>query len=213
YERQQEIERRAKLENRQLSSQELKTHERLTLAQRRIYEEALGISSTASEGLQGTASLSSSGVAGRGEFPSNIQAVPSLPTTTPKAPFGALSSGTSIKDLAFGNRAIASSSVIPPSSTAQPLFSQRVSKKIRDTGTLDLFGNYAETLPAAAKVSKPALKAEVQKDVPEISENKSALDELWELAQETVTQEPNPTGTIRKGATFEDGKEIPFFEA
>lgn len=52
-----------------------------------------------------------------------------------------------------------------------------------DSGTLDLFADYAATLPAAAKVSKPALKREVAKDVPTLADDEAALAELFALAK------------------------------
>jgi RNA polymerase sigma factor (sigma-70 family) len=116
YERQQEIARRAKAENRELSAQELRTVERLDLAQQRIYQAGLppGISSTASEGLQPLAAATSASVAGRGlAEPSNSQGVPSRLTTSAKAPSGASGAGSSRNVLALGKSAVASSSVIP----------------------------------------------------------------------------------------------------
>jgi len=193
YKRHQEIQRAAQVENRALNSQELRTIERLNMAQQRIYAAAFGnisgeISSTASEGLQGKAptDLISSGVIGRGESPSKAQAVPSLSTTIPKP------AGASMKDLASGKAAIASSSVIPPSLTPTGGVRHQevlLAQKLKDTGTLDLFGDYVGALPAAAKASKPALKREVEKDVPSLAESGAALSNLFELAQPGKTYE------------------------
>jgi hypothetical protein len=45
-------------------------------------------------------------------------------------------------------------------------------------------------LPAAAKASKPALKSEVAKDVPEIADNAAALDDLFALTQARLGEYP-----------------------
>jgi len=267
YERQQAIERGAQAQNRALNAQELRLHDRLTLAQRRIYDAATSdISSTASEGLQAKAprALSSLSRIGRGGPPSAIQAEPSPPITTPQAPIGAPLSGTSMKPLAFGKRATASSSVIPLGYTPEEgrramdiLRSQPISadgekifkaavrmpngeiftgnnhwdayesmspwpEDVYDTGEdgfitdrgrfltrdeaykaarvqlsedigpnlstflaaqqLDLFDNYAGTLPAKAKVSKPVLEETVKKEVPALAENEQAINDLSALA-------------------------------
>lgn len=59
---------------------------------------------------------------------------------------------------------------------------------------IDLFGQYAKTLPAATRASKPALKAEVAKDVPALSDNEAALSELFDLANKP----PKATPTVQQ---------------
>jgi RNA polymerase sigma factor (sigma-70 family) len=59
----------------------------------------------------------------------------------------------------------------------------RAQRTVDDSSTLDLFADYAATLPAAAKVSKPALKREVAKDIPPLADDEVALEELFRLAQ------------------------------
>lgn len=303
YERQQEIARRAKTANRPLNAQELRTVERLTLAQRRIYDSAFGnieagISSTASEGLQGRApsDLISSGVTGRGITPSvsKDQAVPSLSTTIAKGP---LAPSASKKEVAPGNLAAASSSVIPRAYTqgeqmrameilrSQPisspddgeriqwaavrlpdgsiyhalahyaavedalsektppevrgyedgfltsrgsflsreqaatLFFGRPSKFSLDSADLNwedralgsqqfqLFDDFASTLPAKAKVSKPVLRETVKKELPQLSDQEQALEDLFALANhESVSigqSDGRNLGTTREGAATE----------
>lgn len=48
---------------------------------------------------------------------------------------------------------------------------------------LNLFDDYAATLPAPAKVSKAALAERVGKEVPKIPDSKQAIDDLMSLAQ------------------------------
>ncbi len=51
----------------------------------------------------------------------------------------------------------------------------------------DLFNDYAASLPAKAKVSKPVLKETVDKEVPQLSEHEQALDDLMKLVNhETI---------------------------
>ena len=70
-------------------------------------------------------------------------------------------------------------------------------------GFFDLLGvepaakAYVEKLPAASKKSKPALKKEVAKDLPEIADNPAALGDLFAIAQQQSENSPliKPTDT------------------
>jgi RNA polymerase sigma factor (sigma-70 family) len=67
---------------------------------------------------------------------------------------------------------------------------------LRSQQTLDLFNDYAANLPARSVASKPALKEQVKKDVPALSDNEAALGDLFDLARKKLT---NQVPTLRRG--------------
>lgn len=90
----------------------------------------------------------------------------------------------------------------------------------QDTATLDLFADYAATLPAAAKASRPAFKRQVKQDVPALAQSDAALGELFAIAsnpqsavrspQSRDVREPIQQGTPAAGvSTGEDASGTP----
>lgn len=64
------------------------------------------------------------------------------------------------------------------------------SSQLRAQQARDLFSDYAATLPAAAKVSQPALNRQVQKEVPALAENDGALRQLLALPNKAPSGRP-----------------------